>query len=226
MRQFGGIALHTLNHRRRARRKHYVWMVLGLAAATFARPALVAAASPTLPPALPSDEQAVARLLAIAGEGFKIHETDHFTIAYDTPYEVLHPLIDRLEGTYDTIRRFCEVSGLNVEPPALRLEVILFDRYEDFARYAAGVGMPVESIAGFYHQEVNIAAFCNTLCSPDLQRITRQIEKIQKQLAQLKKEGSGASVAAAAAGLATHPFHTQDAAQRPRQAVQPLRHPA
>ncbi len=130
-------------------------------------------------------------LLTVAGEGFRILETDHFVIAYDTSYEALRPLIGRLEGTYDAILRFLKASGSWGEAPKDRFEVILFDGYEDFTRYLGGIGLQVGSVAGIYHQQSNIASFCNMLSNPDLQRITQQVDKIQGQLRQLKNTRAG-----------------------------------
>ena len=44
------------------------------------------------PPVSPADEVLAAKLLETAGEGFRIRQTEHFTICYDTPPEVLWPL--------------------------------------------------------------------------------------------------------------------------------------
>ena len=80
------------------------------------------------PPALPPNGQMASALLTIAGEGFRIRETDHFTIAFDTDPEVVSSLVGRLEGTYDAIWKYCEGLGLAIKPPAERFGVLLFDR--------------------------------------------------------------------------------------------------
>lgn len=149
-------------------------------------PALLTLADP---PEL--NRRAGSNLLTVAGEGFRVLETDHFTIAYDTSYEALRPLIGRLEGTYDAIQRFLTETGSWGEAPKDRFEVILFDRYEDFTRYLAGIGLQGGSVAGIYDQQSNVASFCNMASGPDLQRLTRQIAKIQGQLQQLEKTRSG-----------------------------------
>ena len=100
------------------------------------------------PPTLPPDEAMAATLLEAVGDGFRIRETDHFTIAYDTPPEILRPLLDRLEGTYNALWRFCEGLGLAIRPPTKRFGVLLFDRHEDFERYRAEVGVATGSVGG------------------------------------------------------------------------------
>ena len=137
------------------------------------------------PPPLPPDEQLADKLRAIAGEGSRIHETDHFTVCYDTTYDVLRPLIGRLEGTYDTVWRFCEKNSLPAHPPTARLEVILFDRQEDYLRYCASVGFSGGSSAGFYAYDTNIAVFANTLTRPELIQAAQEIERTQEELKRL-----------------------------------------
>ena len=166
----------------RGRRHGVVW-VIGPAAAALG---LLPVAEALTPPAPPTNEQADARLLDTAGEGFRIHETDHFRIAYDTSYEDLRPLIARLEGTFDAIWRFCEACELNVDPPDSRFEVILFNGYEDFTKYAIEAGLSARTVAGFYHPGTNLAAFCNMSETPGLQQISRQIEKAQEKLRGLR----------------------------------------
>ncbi len=143
------------------------------------------------PPPLPPDQDVAAKLLSIAGDDFLIRETDHFTIAYDTQYEALRPLIGRLEGTYDAIWRFCEASGLKVESPSSRLAVLLFNQHQDFRIYLAGIGVRAGSLAGVYHQQNNVAAFCNVRNSPGLAPVTNKIERLQMQLKRLQGKQSG-----------------------------------
>jgi len=171
-----------------ARHESRILIRVGLAMAALTAALSTSAASP---PALPPDQEAAARLLTIGGEGFQIRETDHYTLAYDTPYEALRPLIGRLEGTYDAIWRFCEASDLEVKPPGSRLEVLLFARYEDFSEYLAGIGLRAGSVAGAYDPRTNVSAFCHVESSPGLAQITGQMEQVQKRLKRLNGQRSG-----------------------------------
>ena len=121
-------------------------------------------------------------LLTIGGADFRIRETGHFAIGYDTPYAEVRSLTGRLEGAYMAIWRFCKDNGLSVWRPTERLGVLFFDRYEDFTRYAATAGFTASSTAGFYNPQTNLAAFCNMLHSPNLQKVARQIERAERQL--------------------------------------------
>lgn len=124
---------------------------------------------------------------------FRTLNTDHYAIRYDTSYESLRPLIGRLEGTYDAVVRFCRANALGTDAPTRRLDVILFDRFEDFTKHLASVGLAGASIAGVYDQKSNVAAFCNMAASPDLQRITGAIKRLQAEWQQLDTAGSAAS---------------------------------
>jgi len=141
-----------------------------------------------VPPPLPPDEQSAARLLAVAGEGFRIRETDHFTIAYDSPYEIVRPLIGRLEGTYDAVWRFCRGYKLDVEPLGSRLLVLLYDSRDGYARYRANCGFADDSVAGFYSPQSNFAAFLNTLSRPEVEQVTQRIEQMRVELQRLADE--------------------------------------
>ena len=123
--------------------------------------------------------------LALVGEGFRIKETDHFDIAYDTPYEIVRPLVGRLEGTYDAILRFCRFNKLGRKEKLAGLRVILYGRFEDYARFAASVGVQSESVAGFFSHPTNIAIFCNSLHSPALKVLHEEMDRTHKMLAKV-----------------------------------------
>lgn len=149
---------------------------------------LARCAAADVPAKLPSDPQLKEQLQELAGPEFRLRETDHFTIAYDTSYEVLRTLISRLEWTFRSVWRFCEQSKLPVHPPPQRLAVILFEDHEAFRRYGATLGVDVTGIDGFYHNGVNRAAFCNTLNRPDFREVTEQLEQLRGRLQKLRQE--------------------------------------
>ena len=119
------------------------------------------------------------------GEPFKIRETDHFTISYNTDYNILRPLIGRLEGTFDAVWRFAAENNLADRPPAQMLDVIVFDQFTEFTRYTERVGVQLGGMAGFYHPATNAAAFCNMYNSPALAGLGSEIDRIQQQHAAL-----------------------------------------
>ncbi len=137
------------------------------------------------------DTQVTQALREFVGEEFRILRTDHFTIAYDTPYPVLRALIGRLEGTYDTVERFCEGEGLSPEPLKKRLGVVLFGRHADFARKCRDVGMDPASVSGFFDHGKNIALFGNVLDRPEMRVVTRRIDELTEELTGLRRKSSG-----------------------------------
>lgn len=150
------------------------------------------------PPAMPADPAVAEVLKQLAGDEFRIKETDHFTVAYDTPYEHVRALTGRIEGTFDAVWFFCEKHGLKVEPPRERLQVLLFDRHEDFAAYGAAAGMPMDGTAGFYDQRTNRSAFGNALNSPSLAELVQLIDATERERDRLQQHGGAAGREAAA----------------------------
>lgn len=135
---------------------------------------------------LPDDPDVEGKLLGIGGPDFRIKRIEHFVIAYDTPEETLRSLRSRLEATYDSVYRFCKINELPAHTPPRKLEVLFFESYEDYGRYAASTGFAYQGSAGFYHQGTNVAAFVNILDLPQMGAINKQIEQCEGRLERLK----------------------------------------
>ena len=123
----------------------------------------------------------LAEIQTTLGSGFRLHETEHFSIFYDTPYETLRPLTARLEGIYDAIDRFCATLDFRVKPLSSRLIIVIFARYEDFLAFAKKAGLG-EGVAGFYNPRNNIAAFVNVLDSPALRPLQHELVRLDAML--------------------------------------------
>jgi len=128
-----------------------------------------------------SENAQAARLLAVAGDGFRIHRTDHFFVVSDSDDDSVQALSYRLESTYQAVERFCEAMKLPIRPPPGRLPVIHFNRYSQFQRYSRAIGFEDASAPGFYHLQNNTIAFCNLPDFPPLQEISRRIEQAEAQ---------------------------------------------
>lgn len=150
---------------------------------------------------MPADPALAETLKQLGGPAFRTLETDHFTVAYDTPYEPLRALIGRMEGAFNAVWFFCEEHDLKPAAPRERLQVLLFDRHEDFVAYGAAAGMPMGGTAGFYDQRVDRSAFGNALNSPSLAELVQLIETTERERDRLQREGgrAGRDVAAALA---------------------------
>lgn len=136
------------------------------------------------PPKSSRHRETTARAIEV-GQPFKIRETDHFTISYNTDYNILRPLIGRLEGTFDAVWRFASENDLADHTPARKLNVIVFDQFREFAQYAERIDVRVGGMAGFFHPATNAAAFCNMYNSPALESLGSEIDRVQQQHAAL-----------------------------------------
>lgn len=132
-------------------------------------------------PELPKNEEHEAELLATAGDGFKIRRTQHFAIAYDTPYNTVLALEGRLEGTYNSIHRFCNKEGLIAATPESKLRVVLFAAPEAYAAACRRVSIPADA-GGFYDQRTNISFFMDALARPEFAEITAEIDRLQQEI--------------------------------------------
>lgn len=157
------------------------WIVLSIPATM-----LIAA-----PHSLPVDEKLTGRLMELTNDTFRIRESDHFTICYDTQYATIRSFIGRLEGTYDSIERFCKTLKWANGSTSQRMGVILFSQFEDFSKYATAEGLSAGTLAGYYSQQTNLSAFCDTLSSPNMKGILQQIERGEKRLQQMNRRSSG-----------------------------------
>ena len=138
-------------------------------------------ADDTLPP-MPPDESLSNELLEMVGDGYRIYETDHFTICYDTTFDILRPLVERLEGTFDAVWLFAVKAELDVHPPKRRLRVLFFNDQDAYARQGEGLGIDPKTVAGFYSQGQDLAVFSNTLTRPKIRAITDEIERLSKRI--------------------------------------------
>ena len=127
-----------------------------------------------------------AKLLQLGGPGFRLRRTEHFAIAYDTPDETLRALISRLEATYNSVYRFCKINTIEAERPTTRLQVLFFDDYDVYGRYAASARFDHRGSAGFYNQRNNVASFANVLNLPELSGLNRKIEQSEARIERLK----------------------------------------
>lgn len=108
--------------------------------------------------------------------------TEHFSIRYDTSYEVLRPLVGRLEGTYSAVHAYCAALDLPVRAPDEAMKIVLFAHYADFSDYAATLGLDGPAMAGIYDQKSNVSVFCGMEDHPGLRPINLEIERTQDAL--------------------------------------------
>ena len=142
------------------------------------------------PASTPEAVETPEALLDLAGEGFKIRQSDHFMIAYDSSYEHLRPLVGRVEGVYNAVWRLCQASNLSDQPPPKQLPILFFGAFDDYRDYAATLNADGSVIAGFYHHVSNVATFYNTSSRPDLKDLNAQIDRLQKRIIDSRRDRS------------------------------------
>jgi len=120
---------------------------------------------------------------------FRIRQTAHFSIAYDTSELAVVPVCDTIEEVFESVLRFCKWSGIEPKFPPARLPILFFDRLEDFTEYGRSVDVESATIAGFYHHETNIAAFCHARESPAIKPIVVEIERMAGEMRRAEETG-------------------------------------
>ena len=154
-----------------------------------------AAQPPTKPPPAPPIPLANA-------DAFTTRRTDRFLIWYDTSYEVLRPLVNRLEGTYDAVVRVGRHYGFAMEDPAEPLCIVLVESHDDYAVLARRALVDAAGAAGFYHPGDNVSIFGDVQNSPALSAISKQIKRLQARIERSRGRGRrGASANARAVAL-------------------------
>ncbi|GMU37018.1 MAG: DUF1570 domain-containing protein [Phycisphaerae bacterium] len=136
--------------------------------------------------------------LGLAADRFRTHSTDHFVVSHDTTPEVLRTVLHRLDRVHALALEFTRARGI-LQPGAEQgvLDVLLFDRYEDYVQFARLRGEDAAVTGGFFHWRDNAAVFFNTTSRPDIVEITRQIESTRDQLLALRRERAGGEAVSA-----------------------------
>lgn len=111
-------------------------------------------ASDTTPFAPASHEAMGERLLAELPDGFRVHTTEHYVVAYDTSREFAEWASSLFEGLHRALVRYWGKQGLELTEPEFPLPIVIHrDRAAyDAAARAEGVGL---GAIGYYHLTTN-----------------------------------------------------------------------
>jgi len=91
------------------------------------------------------DAAATEKMLAVFGEGARLHRSGHWRIAHDVDTDTARACGAMLEATWRAYHRFVVRLGLRPRPVEGRLEALLFADHDDWAR---ATGLPEESLGG------------------------------------------------------------------------------
>lgn len=133
------------------------------------------------------------RLLGQLGEGFKLHVTPHFLIAYNTERSWALSRGALLEQTHGVFFRAFRRLGLKPLPLERRLVCVLFETDGQFVQYARDADrMNMDWSDGYYSTRTNRIAFFDDRSGAGFTKARRRIETLRQDVAELKRERRGA----------------------------------
>jgi len=171
-----------------------VILVLAIGPPLFANERAANSRHTTTPPARPGEHLSPKRqtpstsnstpttqesLLAELGQGFGIHKTEHFALAYNTDPQLTRQVAKRIERTYGAVIAFCRFLRIQAITPSQPLEVVLFDHYEQYADYGRSIGFSPQHTRGFYDGHANRSAFYNAFNDPEIQQLNAKISLLE-----------------------------------------------
>jgi hypothetical protein len=108
-------------------------------------------------PFAPADAEALSKkLLEELGDGFSIHTTAHYVIAYNTSKAYAQWCGALYERLYASFYNYWERRGLKLVQPQHPLVAVVFDRKESYIGYARPeLGEAAEAIPGYYNLQSN-----------------------------------------------------------------------
>lgn len=141
---------------------------------------------------LPARKKSDEKLLKFAGEGGRIHHTDHYAIGYNTEDPTLRAFVHRVEATYKAVTRFVQKVGVEVKPPKEKLQILFFEEYESYSAYrlltTGSEGS--ESTPGFFSPTDNRSAFFNYANASHLKQLEREIAEARQEMQGAAKFGA------------------------------------
>jgi hypothetical protein len=127
----------------------------------------------------PVEQAARTSLLEEFGEGFSVDQTEHFLLVHNVKPVVAKWLAGQMEGTYKRNVALARSLRVPIEEPPHRLEVVLLDRFEQFAQYAQGVGFVPENTRGFYDERKNRSTFFNAFNDPQVEEFNSKVDQLE-----------------------------------------------
>lgn len=122
------------------------------------------------------------------GSGFRIQRSLHFAIVHNASADDVKAFGSRIERVYQSIHRFCAAAKIRTVEPACKLEVVFFDTFTDYERYARKQGFSAAGTYGFYADADNRAVFYNVANDPEMVSLRRQVERAQQTESRLDRE--------------------------------------
>jgi hypothetical protein len=126
--------------------------------------------------------------------GMKIETSPHFIMLHDTPDapppgQKLPRAKERLrllEMVYESFLLRFYASGVELELPAERLKVVLFNEHRDFLHFAESLSPALKSASGFWDSSTNVVFFFDHGTTAEF----KLLQKISDDLQKMKAEGA------------------------------------
>jgi hypothetical protein len=142
---------------------------------------------------LPDDAKAQAELARdlskLLSRPFQIHLTSHFVVIHDTDESFARSRGGLLELTHRQFYKAFEKFEPPPDPVERRLVCVLFERFDDYARYAQEVdGESMAWAGGYYSSGTNRIAFFHDLDAPRFKEVAEKIDGIKAQIDDARRE--------------------------------------
>lgn len=112
---------------------------------------------------VPADEAAEKEALALVGPGFKVKQTAHYSVLYNTSDSEVASFGMAIEGTYRSCVKYVDRLGIDAQPPDKKLIIYYFDEHKDYTAFSKklGRGDRPQSTPGVYFPDLNRSMFYN-----------------------------------------------------------------
>jgi hypothetical protein len=137
---------------------------------------------------LPVDSVAASRLRVELGSRFHVKHSDHYRIAYDTDEHFVDLHARLFEAVYSSFRAFFESSGFRLSKLDQRLEAVMFDDRDTFARYARKIHPKLEAAGGFYSTRENRIVLFDSFTDDNYRRVSDQIAASERNVAEVRRQ--------------------------------------
>jgi hypothetical protein len=118
-----------------------------------------------------SNDETARQLLDEMPPGFRIHQTAHYTICYNTSLPYAQWCGSLYERLYRGFFNYWKNRGWTLSEPEFRLVALVFDSRETFIRYGhPEVGEAVNSMIGYYNLRTNRVTMFDLTGADDLPR--------------------------------------------------------
>lgn len=94
------------------------------------------------------------RLLADLPAGFRLHQTKHYVVAYDTSREYAEWASSLLEGLQKALVRYWDRAGIELKEPEFPLPIVIHSTAAAYNAAGRAEGVP-QGAVGYYHMTTN-----------------------------------------------------------------------